>query len=233
MSIRSYIDIINEATGDPVIFLNDDTVIVGQDHGHPVNLSPETLKKVQDIIAKHGAYYEGDGKDREFVKDIVTDWQGSWDDIVAKNIAGYPPEFLYVLFSNVDANHRVEMIGENPDVSIFNQILRKQKTNTYFPDRKYDASTLVKFLKMISQPGYDFVEMSKQSATTENVRKFLKTGEELMWPSNWEEYPNPAGKVALKATTPRDNFLANAPPGAYFTGSGHLVDVRKKLSVSN
>lgn len=233
MNIRNFINIISEATADPVIFLNDDTVIVGQEHGHPVSLSPETLKKVQEIAAKHGAWYEGNGADREFVTDIIQKWKGSWDDIVADKISGYPPEFLYVLFANVDANHRIQVIGEDPKTSIFNRILKKQKGNNFFPDRLFDANTLVKFLKMVSQPGYDFVEMSKQPATIENMTKFLKTGEALMWPSNWEQYPNPAGKVALKATTPRDDFLASAPPGAYFTGSGHLVDVKKKLNVSN
>lgn len=214
---------------DQVIFLNKDTVIVGQEHGHPVNLSTNVLKKVQEIAAKHGAWYEGNGRDREFTRDIIKKWKGSWDDIVAKNIKGYPPEFLYVLFANVDANNRVDMIGENSKQSIFDQILKNQKQNTYFTDRTYNAGTLKKFLQMVSQNGYDFVKMSEQPATRENITKFLKTGESLMWPSNWADYPNPAGKVALRATTPRDKFLANAPPGAYFTGSGHLVDVGKLL----
>lgn len=221
--------IVENIEQDNVIFLNDKAVIVGQEHGHPVKLSDEVLKKVQDIANKYGAWYEGNGADRAYVKDIITTWKGSWDDIVASKIKGYPPEFLYVLFANVDANNRAKMIGANPKETIFNQILKNQDQNTYFTDRKYDDKILTKFLKMVSQPDYDFVKMSQQPATTENITKFLKTGESLMWPSNWAEYPNPAGKVAHKATMPRDLFLAKAPPGAYFTGSGHLVDVDKIL----
>ena len=218
-------------SGDPVIFLNKDTVIVGQEHGHPVKLSTETLQKVKEIVDKHGAWFEGNGADNAYIpKSLVKKWLGSWDDDeVAKKIKGYPPEFLYVLFANVDANNRIDKIGEDPESSIFDQIVKNKRDNTYFSDRTYDAATLKKFLQMISEPGYDFVKMSQEPATRENVKKFLKTGEKRMWPSNWEDYPNPAGKVAQKATIRRDMFLVKAPPGAYFAGAGHLVAVKELM----
>ena len=220
---------------DTVIFLNDNTVIVGQEHGHPVKLSADDFKKVQQIASKHGAWFEGNGADRAYIpKELVKKWKGSWDDdIVAKKIKGYPPEYLYVLFANVDANNRPDKIGEDPNSSIFDQIVKNKKDNTYFSDRTYDAATLKKFLQMISQSGYDFVKMSQEPATRKNVIKFLKTGEKLMWPSNWEEYPNPAGQVAHKATMQRDLFLVSAPPGAYFAGAGHLVEVKKLMGAKN
>lgn len=211
---------------ESAVFLNDETVIVGQEHGHPPKLSAETLKKVQDIAAKHGAWYEGNGGDRAYTKGIIDSYKGSWDNIVNDQIKGYPPEFLYTLFSNVDANDRINKIGADPKVSIFDRIMATRKDN-YFADRVFDEKTLTKFLHQVSQEGYDFLEMSKQPATKQNLTRFLKTGEKLMWPSNWETYPNPAGKVANKANKVRDNWLVNAPPGVYIAGSGHLVGVSK------
>jgi hypothetical protein len=42
------------------LFLDNETVIVGQDHGKPPILSDQTLQKVKDIATNHGAWYEGD-----------------------------------------------------------------------------------------------------------------------------------------------------------------------------
>ena len=41
---------------ESAVFLNPNAVIVGQDHGKSLNLSPETLKRVQAIAARHGAW---------------------------------------------------------------------------------------------------------------------------------------------------------------------------------
>ena len=48
-----------------------------------------------------------------------------------------------------------------------------------------------------------------------------------MWPSNWEQYPNRAGKIAKAATVDvRDQYLATRKAGVYVTGSGHLKAVQ-------
>ena len=80
-----------------------------------------------------------------------------------------------------------------------------------------------------SEGKYDFLGMSKQPATQENLNYFLKSGEALMWPdAGWENYPHNAGKIAKAATVDtRDRWLANAKPGVYVVGSGHLVAVQQ------
>ena len=87
---------------ESAVFLNPNTVIVGQEHGKPLSLSPETLKKVQSIAAKHGAWYEGNGADRALTRGQIDQYKGSWDDEVAKNASPNDPKWLYVLFSHVD-----------------------------------------------------------------------------------------------------------------------------------
>ena len=64
--------------------------------------------------------------------------------------------------------------------------------------------------------------MSRDKATASNVAHFLKAGERLMWPANWEKYPNAAGKVAKKAENARIRFLKNAAPGVYIVGKDNL-----------
>jgi hypothetical protein len=80
---------------------------------------------------------------------------------------------------------------------------------------------------MASEGKYDFVKMSQQPATQENLTRFLKAGEALMWPSNWKQYPNRAGKIAKAATVDvRDQYLASRKAGVYVTGIGHLTAVQ-------
>ena len=210
------------------VIFKGNVAYVGQTHGKPIELSDDLKGKIQDMASKHGAWYEGNGADRAYTKDLITTWEGSWDDVAAKSIKGYPPEFLYVLFSNVDANNTLKRIGSNPKSTIFDQILKNQNSGKFFPDRNYDAKTLDRFLVMISQEGYDFREMAKKTATAENVRRFIKTGEQLMWPGDWESYPNPAGKVAKKANDYRDDWLVNRKSGVYVMGAGHLLSIAKK-----
>jgi hypothetical protein len=48
-----------------------------------------------------------------------------------------------------------------------------------------------------------------------------------MWPRNWKQYPNKAGKIAKAATVDvRDQYLATRKAGVYVTGSGHLKAVQ-------
>ena len=208
------------------VFLNPNTVVVGQAHGQPLELSPDTLKKIQAIAAKHGAYYEGNGTDRSYTKGQIDRYVGSWDDEVAKTASPNDPKWLYVLFANVDENNRVQRVGVDPKDTIFNQLLATAKDNS-FQGIGYTSQALQKFLQMSSEGKYDFVKMSQQPATQENLTRFLKAGEALMWPSNWEQYPNKAGKIAKAATVDvRDQYLATRKAGVYVTGSGHLKAVQ-------
>jgi hypothetical protein len=71
------------------------------------------------------------------------------------------------------------------------------------------------------------LDESKVVATKENVDKFIGRGEQLMWPKNWEQYPNPAGKLALKANDYRDKWLLSQTEGVYFVGSDHIKALNK------
>ena len=211
---------------ESAVFLNPTTVVVGQAHGQPLELSPDTLKKIQDIAAKHGAWYEGNGTDRSYTKGQIDRYVGSWDDEVAKTASPNDPKWLYVLFANVDENNRVKRVGVDPKDTIFNRLMDSAQDNS-FQGIGYTARALQKFLQMASEDQYDFVKMSQQPATQENLTRFLKAGEALMWPSNWEQYPNRAGKIAKAATVDvRDQYLASRKAGVYVTGSGHLKAVQ-------
>jgi len=217
---------------DNVLFLSPDAAIVGQQHGKKLKLSPDHAEKIKAIADQHGAWYEGNGMDQELTKGIIDNYQGSWDDdLLSPAIKGYPAAFLYVLFSNIKENDTVKgKIGSDPDSTIFDRILNTQPSTNYFPDRTFDAATLEKFLQSVSEGPYDFVQMSQAPATEQNVAKFFKLGERLMWPSNWEEYPNRAGRVAKSVNDLRDKFLASRKRGVYVTGSDHLIAVRNFLN---
>ncbi len=215
-----------------VIFLNDNAVVVGQEHGKKLKLSSDDAEKIKAIAGQHGAWYEGNGMDQELTKGIIDNYEGSWDDdLLSPAIKGYPAPFLYVLFSNIKENDTVKgKIGSDSDSTIFDRILNTQPSTNYFPDRQFDAATLEKFLQSVSEGPHDFVQMSQAPATEQNVAKFFKLGEKLMWPSNWEEYPNRAGRVAKSVNDLRDKFLASRKRGVYVTGSDHLIAVREFLN---
>jgi GNAT superfamily N-acetyltransferase len=212
-----------------VLFLGPNAVIVGQEHGKPLKLSDEEQQKIKDIADKYGAWYEGNGMDQKHTKGIIDDYKGSWDDdLLSPSIKGYPSPFLYVLFSNIKENDTVDgKIGFDPKSTIFDRILDTQPSTNYFPNRKFDAETLQKFLKSVSENQYDFVKMSQAPATEKNVRKFFTQGEKLMFPDNWEEYPYRAGRVAKSVNDLRDKFLATRKKGVYVAGSDHLKAVTK------
>ena len=221
-----------DKSGANVLFLNPNTVIVGQEHGKKLKLSPDDVERIKAIADQHGAWYEGNGMDQELTKGIIDDYQGSWDDdLLSPAIKGYPAPFLYVLFSNIKENDTVKgKIGPDPDSTIFDRILNTQPSTNYFPDRTFDADTLEKFLRAVSEGPYDFVQMSQAPATEQNVAKFFKLGERLMWPKNWEEYPNRAGRVAKSVNDLRDKFLASRKRGVYVVGSDHLIAVQDFLN---
>jgi GNAT superfamily N-acetyltransferase/phage gp37-like protein len=222
---------VTEAKTSKVLFIGNDTAIVGQEHGKRLQLSDSDAERVQAIAQRHGAWYEGNGMDRKLTQGIIDDYEGSWDDdLLSPAIKGYPAPFLYVLFSNIKENDTVEgKIGSDPESTIFDRIIDTQPSTNYFPDRKFDAETLQKFLQAVSEGPYDFVQMSQAPATESNVRRFFTMGEQLMWPDNWEQYPNRAGRVAKSVNDLRDRFLASRKQGVYVAGSDHLQAVKQFL----
>ena len=205
------------------VIFSGNKAFIGAEHGKPISLSSADQKKVESLAHEHGVWYEGAGGDIAPNKGLLApeDYEGSWDAEFAKSVKGYPYEFLYTLFTNTAVNKQAKALVA-PSKTIHASMMDAQKKIGYFKDRRFTEETLTKFLKACASVGLDFVAMSQKKATADNVTHFLKAGERLMWPSNWADYPNAAGKVAHKAEKMRVKFLKNAPSGVYIVGKDHL-----------
>jgi hypothetical protein len=205
------------------VLFEGNKVFIGAEHGKPISLSEADKKKVKAVAGKHGVWYEGAGGDVEPSADLFSpeEYEGSWDDEFADSVQGYPYEFLYTIFTNTAVNKQAKALTA-PSKTIFASIMDGQKKVGYFKDRKFGENTLRKFLKSCASVGIDLLAMSQKKATADNVAHFLKAGERLMWPSNWSEYPNAAGKAMKKAEEARIKFLKSAASGVYIVGKDHL-----------
>ena len=192
-----------------VLRVKPDLIFVGQVHGKNVEIPPE----VKAAIDKYGAWYEGDGGDK--VPGVK--YKGSWDDALAKDVHGYPKNFLFVIFTNTAVNKQKEMLPGHG--TIFDRLLKTQGQYGYFKSRKFDADTLTAFLK---EMGVTYLKNSKAEATRANVAAFIGRGEKDMWESG----STPARKMADKANKYRDTWLLSQPKGVYFVGSDHLRDLK-------
>jgi hypothetical protein len=224
---------------DKAIFVNSKKAYVGVEHGESVSLSRSDAKRLMEIVSQHGAYYEGNGGDISAIKEIPKSaYRGSWDDSFAKQVKGYPPEFLYTIFTNTEENNQKKYLV-SPDKTIFEMILKAQDKIGFFKDKKFTSDILSKFLQDISESDKYFLPMSREKATQANVEAFLSAGEELMWPDDdWEDYPNKAGKMARKANSQRQMFVANQDSGVYVMGGDHIEEIQKikpgkKIAVSS
>ena len=216
-----------------VIFFGNDKILVGDNHKNPIEFSQDLFDKILNIGKQHGYYGEGSGisnnpavKNSEIHKALIdakaTD-KGSWDKLIK---TPNKSDFLYAIFSNVEENKRLQQLlaATSKGDTIYN-VLQKTR-NDWAATKGTSSSDLDKFLQDASGT-YDFIKLSKELATKESLNDFLNSGEKDMWPSNWEDYPNPSGKVARKATKFRDEWLIKAGPGVYFVGDGHLKDISK------
>lgn len=183
---------------------------VGQEHGVPITL-PSNIKSAAN---KYGAFYEGTGGD----KLPGVSYKGSWDDAAAKNVKGYPPEFLFTIFTNTDVNKQKEALPSN--TTIFDSLLKNQNKFGYFKDRQFDSATLANFLQSM---GPEFLQEAQRPASKENVSAFLDRGEKLMW----EADDTPARQMANKANESRQRWLLSQPQGVYFVGSDHLKELKR------
>jgi hypothetical protein len=221
-----------------LIYESPDKIYLGVEHGVEPKLSAAIVQRLKKVAAKHGAWYEGVGGDIGQMKKILgtqKSYKGSWDDEFAKSVKDYPSEYLYTLFTNVKENNQGSHLV-NPRSSIFDSILGAQKNVGFFKDRNFDAETLRQFLEQASDSSTPLSRWSQQPANHANVEKFLKAGEEKMWPNNWQEYPYNAGKLAKKAEEARNKYLLNSGPGVYVTGSDHLKELQalsNKLKIVN
>jgi hypothetical protein len=218
-----------------ILFSGNKKAYVGVEHGKKLSIPSKDAEKVKAIAREHGAWVEGSGGDSEVAGIDRKDINGSWDDEFQKTIKGYPPEFLYTVFTNTEVNKQENNLTK-PGMTILEAINKAQDKVGYFKDRKFTAQTIQKFLEAASENDTDLLDMAQENATKENVKDFLMAGEDLMWPDNWDQYPNNAGKLAKKVNDQRQEFLVKQPSGVFFVGSDHIKDLKKKsknLTITN
>ena len=203
------IDLLKESQAPQgVLFLSRNKVLVGDNHYDSVELSKDLFDAILTIGLKYGYYGEGIGIEHnrgvmssdiyKALKASGAVYNGSWDTkIEIPKSERY--SYLATLFSNPTENHRVQTLlsKAKEGETIFNLLARTFDDYTE-PGLGLTATDLKRFLEEISEKGVDFIQLSKQPATAENLQSFIDIGEELMWPSNWEEYPNKAGKMARR-----------------------------------
>ena len=214
-----------------IIFLSNNKAFVGMDHGKLPLISKDLFERLLPI-AKLGLYYEGisNGPDQKIMEPLLGKYTGGFDYMAEKSIIGHPPEFLYALFSNNPpesiSNYITDTTGKK---TIFEMMIKAGSKISSLKKRTPNAETVKQFLTSISTRKIDFLDMAiNTKATKDNAIKFIKLGASEMWPSNWESYPNPAGKVAKKANDFRDNWcVKKSPNGLYTIGSGHLLTIAK------
>lgn len=218
---------------DNLLFIDGNKAYVGVEHGRKANLSPEDARKLAQIAEQYGAYYEGSGGDISALGAIPqTMYRGSWDDLMQKNTQGYPPEYLYTLFTNVDVNKQGDILPA-ANKTIFESILAAQDKISALKGRTFDAEVLRQFLQSASENDVDLLRLAQQPATESNVRQFLRTGEQLMWPDDKEEYSTKAGQLAKKVNDLRQQFLAQQPFGVFVMGSDHVSALRRLANERN
>jgi hypothetical protein len=199
-----------KAEGGNVYSPRPGLVFVGQEHGAPADVPQD----IRDLANQVGAFYEGSGGDK--LPDIR--YRGSWDDAASRSVKGYPPEYLYTIFTNTDVNKQKDaLVG---DGTIFNNLLKNQQQVGYFKDRRFNRKDLSNFLQSM---GPEFLRDSQNPATESNVEDFLKRGEQLMWESG----DTPARQLADKANESRQRWLLNQPKGVFFMGSDHVQKLKE------
>ena len=233
-----------------VIDFGNGKILVGDNHFDPVELSQDLVDKIVAAGKSNGYYGEGKGIEHnqgvissEVYKALIdagADYKESWDKLIE-----IPKEekytYLATLFSNPSENKRIPTLMKKVKKgdTIFSLLSRTFDDYTE-PGLGLSANDLEKFLKEISQKEVDFLILSKQQATKENLQSFLDKGENLMWGNgdgiitlpngekvHYNKYSTNAGKMAKRETDIRDNWLINkAGPGVYFVGSGHLESIK-------
>jgi len=225
-----------------VLFLTSKKILVGDNHFDPVELSEELFNTILSVGKTYGYYGEGIGIEYnkgvmssdiyKALKDSGAKYKGSWDDKVK-----IPKEekyaYIATYFSNPTENNRVPtLMSKVKDGDTIFSLLSRTFDDYTQPGLNLTSEDLKRFLQEMSEKGIDFLELSKQPVTKEALQDFTDKGEALMWPDNWEEYPNKAGKLARRETIIRDTWLIEkAPSGIYFIGSGHLKDISKMSKI--
>ena len=233
MRIREITEAIGSAPLGVIVQTPGQKVIVGDNHKDPIAMDPKIKAEVEKVGDEHGYWGEGtSGADFVAYSPFRASMQrgagfkGSWDRGYKVNASDW--SFLFTVFANVDkgGNSQTKAASANPKDTIFNNLIKNPTWQ--FPGVALNAQSMEKFLKAGSTPQTDFLALSQQQATPENVRKFLDTGEKEMF-DNYENNNSPMAKIAKGANGERDKHLVGKKqPGVYFAGAGHLLSLSKR-----
>jgi hypothetical protein len=224
--------VLSEGANAGKVIFDGNKAFVGVTHDSPPKMSPETLEKVKAIgdVETQGYWFEGNGADKTAISQVFgnIDYKGSWDE---KITPAEPYTYVYTLFGNVEANHRVDQVFNGKGKTIYEKILSTYKNWAHEVIKNQEGQALVDtFLKGL---GGTVLEDVKQEGTKENIQKFLTSIEDDMW-KGWPKGSGPAFEMAKIAVYERDKWLMKAPDGVYFTGEGHLdslKDINSKYSI--
>lgn len=205
------------------VIFNDKRVIVGVPHGKKIPMSDDIEQRIRVIGDNYGYWYEGDGGDKKL---FTANYKGSWDAKMAKDISGYPYEFLSAMFGNANMAKQIRMIT-NVGKTIFDSIMDHNSELSPLKDKAFSQTTLATYLDSISDSDIDFISMSERIATRGNTEKFFKAGVAKTFPTNWTEFPYKAGKIMKKVIDRRNKFILSQDRGVYFIGAGHLLNMKK------
>lgn len=200
------------------------TALVGIMHGKPLQLRGAALAEVKQIGAREGYYYEGNGADRAAAEKVIPNitWVGSWDDLITS--PDRPSDFYYTLFSNSAAGTKAitaKLIGPG---SIKDALVKH--ANDIAHEAIKGETGRASIAQFLTDCGAGLLNDAKQTATREHIAAFIAKGGREMWPDNWQDFPNPAGKVAERAEKFRLKAVVGRA-GVYFMGSDNLPLARQ------
>ena len=214
--------LLSEGANAGKVIFDGDKAFVGVTHDSPPKMTPELFEKVKAIGDTNGYWFEGNGADQTAISQVFgnIDYKGSWDEQITP---AKPYTYVYTLFGNVEANHRVDQVFNGEGKTIYEKILYTYKKWAHEVIRNQDGKALVDtFLKGLGGTALRDVQ---QEGTKENIEKFLTSIEDVMW-AGWPKGSGPAFEMAKVAVYERDNWLIQAPAGVYFTGEGHLDSLK-------
>jgi hypothetical protein len=202
---------------------NSNSVIVGVEHGQPINIDEASLNKIQDL-ARYGTYFEGDYPE-EMVKSFISRYLpdthlASWE----------PPKHTIPEISSVaislfggETNVIVKQVSHNPQLSIRDNLL--QNSN------EWHGSVNEEILDKILQIA-NLQRQAQQPCTSENFYKFHTLGHNLMfnqWTCNSSN--NPLQALQAQANKIRDQHLLQMvnKGGVFFVGHNHIDCIKNLL----
>lgn len=200
-------------------------VLVGVVHDKALVLPAASVAEVKRIGDRSGYWYEGNGADKAAAEKAIPGirWRGSWDDLVPA--PGKPDAFYYTLFANSDAGSRKVVAMLTGAGSIEAQLVKHADKWAHEVIRGHtDKASVLRFLAAC---GAGLSADAQKPATAGNLAAFIRKGGAAMFPSNWKDWPNPAGKVARQALTLRMEAVERKGAGVFFVGADNLALVQR------